>query len=166
MLRAMGTYVKSLEPVDTTSVIDGAGVNSDSMGTGVGNALFSPKFRYLVSATYEFDPVSVTLSARGISSGKYNNAFIECASACPAATTARPTIDSNHIAGVTYLDLALNYKILQNAGEVYFVAENFLDQDPPLVAGSLSSGFYQGQSNARFYDRLGRMLRAGVRFKF
>jgi iron complex outermembrane receptor protein len=33
-------------------------------------------------------------------------------------------------------------------------------------AGSLSSGFYQGQSNARFYDRLGRMLRAGVRFKF
>jgi hypothetical protein len=48
----------------------------------------------------------------------------------------------------------------------HFVAENLLDRDPPLIAGSLSSGFYQGQANARFYDRLGRMLRLGARFKF
>jgi hypothetical protein len=46
------------------------------------------------------------------------------------------------------------------------VAENLLHRDPPLIAGSLSSGFYQGQANARFYDRLGRMLRLGARFKF
>jgi hypothetical protein len=55
---------------------------------------------------------------------------------------------------------------LGETGEVYFVAENLLDRDPPLIAGSLSSGFYQGQANARFYDRLGRMLRLGARFKF
>ena len=122
--------------------------------------------RYLLSATYNYEPVSLTLTARGIGSGKYNNSFIECASACPTATAEHPTINNNHIEGVTYFDLALNYKILGDRAEAFFVAENVLDQDPPLIAGSRSNGFYAGQGNTKFYDRLGRMLRAGVRFNF
>jgi len=164
-LRALATYVDTLETVDTESVIDGAGVNADDMGVGSGNALYSPELRYLLSATYSNDPLSVTLTARGLGSGKYNNAFIECVSNCPDATAAHPTINNNHVDGVTYVDLAFSYQLLDNA-EVYFVAENMLDKDPPLIAGSRSNGFYAGQGNTRFYDRLGRMLRTGVRFNF
>lgn len=164
-MRALATYVDTLETVDTESVIDGAGVNADDMGVGSGNALYSPELRYLLSATYSNAPLSVTLTARGLGSGKYNNAFIECVSNCPDAIAAHPTINNNHVDGVTYVDLAFSYQLLDNA-EVYFVAENMLDKDPPLIAGSRSNGFYAGQGNTRFYDRLGRMLRTGVRFNF
>ncbi len=164
-LRALATYVDSLKTIDTQSVVEGAGVNADDMATGSGNALFSPELRYLLSASYGNDPVSLTLTVRGIGSGKYNNAFVECASACPAATAQHPTINNNHIDGVTYFDLALNYRAFGNT-EAYLVVENLLDEDPPLIAGSRPNGFYAGQANTRFYDRLGRMLRAGVRFNF
>jgi outer membrane receptor protein involved in Fe transport len=164
-LRALGTYVDSLQTVDT-AVVEGAGVNADDMGVGAGSALFAPELRYLASATYTLDPVSLTLSARGIGSGKYNNSFIECSSGCPDSTLDHPTINDNHIPGVTYFDLALDYKILGDRAEAFLVAENVLDKDPPLIAGSRSNGYYAGQGNTKFYDRLGRMLRLGVRFDF
>jgi hypothetical protein len=40
------------------------------------------------------------------------------------------------------------------------------NRNPPLIAGSQSSGFYQGQANSLFYDRLGREFTLGVRVKF
>lgn len=164
-LRALATYVDSLETIDTKATIQGAGVNADDMGTGSGNAMYSPDLRYLLSASYDGDPFGVTLTMRGIGSGKYNNAFIECTSNCPAATALHPTIDNNDIDAVTYFDVAFNYKAFGNA-EAYLVIENLLDEDPAFIAGSRSNGFYAGQGNARFYDRLGRMVRTGVRFNF
>jgi len=44
--------------------------------------------------------------------------------------------------------------------------ENLLNEDPALVAGGRGGGFYNGQGNARYYDRLGRMYRLGLRFQF
>jgi hypothetical protein len=79
---------------------------------------------------------------------------------------AHPMIDSNHIPGVTSLELAVNYKVRNESGEAHLGAENCLDKDPPLVAGSRSSGFYQGQSKARCYARLGCRARLGMRVRF
>jgi outer membrane receptor protein involved in Fe transport len=54
---------------------------------------------------------------------------------------------------------------MEDAIEVFFVAENVFNKWPPLVAGSFSVGFYQGLANAN-YDQVGRTFRMGTRFKF
>ncbi|HEY4366661.1 MAG TPA: TonB-dependent receptor [Steroidobacteraceae bacterium] len=171
-LRAMGTIVTKL---DTTTAagkkVDGRGVNSDDAGIGLGANLWGPKYRYLLSAGYDLNPVEVTLTMRGISSGVYNNAFYECQQgSCPTQAELTSmgysnSINDNHIASAHYFDLGLNYK-LEDMGEVYFVVENLTNEDPAKVAGGTGAGFYQGQSNVSLYDRFGTMYHAGVRFKF
>jgi len=169
-LRALASFVDTLETQDLVlGTVDGRGVNSADGGIGLGTALSSPKSRYLTSATYSLDPVAVTLTMRGVGSGVYNNAFIVCDTNCPVQTVAEaaahPTINSNSIDSVKYFDLSLNYKV-GALGEVYFVVENALNEDPPVVAGGRGAGFYQGQSSSQNYDRIGRNYRTGLRFKF
>lgn len=165
-LRALGTYFDKLQTEDSGTVVEGSGLNAGGAGIGLGNALQSPKYRYLVSAGYNWEPVTATLTMRGISSGRYNNAFISCTEGCPTSTLANPTIDGNHIDGVKYFDLSLNGKLLETGAELFFVIENLLNEEPALVAGTRGGGFYNGQDNAEYYDRLGRYYRAGVRFQF
>lgn len=171
-LRAMGTFVDKLETTSATGQkIDGRGVNSDDAGIGLGANLSGPKYRFLLSAGYDWDPVSVTLSMRGISSGVYNNRFLECdVGNCPdpntlAAMGYSDTINDNHIDSAHYFDLGVNYK-LEGLGELYFVVENLTNEDPAKVAGGRGAGFYQGQSNVTLYDRFGTMYHGGVRFQF
>lgn len=171
-LRAMGTFVDKLETTTATGQkIDGKGINSDDAGIGLGANLSGPRHRFLLSAGYDWDPVSVTLSMRGISSGKYNNGFLECAvGECPTLAQAQAlgynnTINDNHIESAHYFDLGVNYK-LEGLGEIYFVVENLTDEDPAKVAGGRGAGFYQGQSNVTLYDRFGTMFHGGVRFQF
>jgi len=165
-LRALGTYFDSLKTIDSGSTVEGSGLNAGGAGIGLGNALMSPKYRYLVSVGYDLDPVTATLTMRGISSGRYNNSFISCTEGCPASTLANPTIDGNHIEGKKYFDLSLNGKLLDTGAELFFVIENLLNEDPALVAGTRGGGYYNGQDNGDYYDRLGRYYRAGVRFQF
>jgi outer membrane receptor protein involved in Fe transport len=171
-LRAMGTFVDKLETTTATGQkIDGKGVNSDDAGIGLGANLSGPKYRFLLSAGYDWNPVSVTLSMRGISSGVYNNAFFECGvGSCPSASELTAmgytnSINDNHIASAHYFDLGVNYQ-LEGLGELYFVIENLTNEDPAKVAGGRGAGFYQGQSNVTLYDRFGTMYHGGVRFKF
>ncbi len=166
-LRALATHVLSLKTVDEQRVIEGAGVNADDMGIGAGSALFAPDLQYLLSATYDRFPFSSTLTMRGTSSGVYNNAFIACeAGTCPAATPERPTINNNRIDAVHYFDLSLSYAFYDDRAEAFFVAQNILDEDPPLIAGERGGGWYSGHGSTNFYDRLGRTLRVGLRFDF
>lgn len=165
-LRGMATYVDSLKTIDDDTIIEGAGVNADSGALGLDRGLFVPDWRYLTSVTYSNMPFSATLSARGVSSGVYNNAFIECTSGCPTATEEHPTIDNNHVDAVTYFDLSLSYDVMEGAGQVFFVTENLFDEPPPRIAGTTDNGFYAGQGNADYYDRIGRIFRAGLRFQF
>nr|WP_298723115.1 TonB-dependent receptor [uncultured Steroidobacter sp.] len=171
-LRAMGTFIDKLETTSATGQkINGKGVNSDDAGIGLGANLSGPKYRYLLSAGYDWNPVSVTLSMRGISSGKYNNGFLECAvGSCPTLAEAQAmgynnTINDNRIESAHYFDLGINYK-LESLGELYFVIENLTNEDPAKVAGGRNAGFYQGQSNVTLYDRFGTMFHGGVRFQF
>jgi len=171
-LRAMASFVDKLETINSQGVkIDGRGVNSDDGGIGLGTDLSAPKYRFLLSAGYDWDPVAVTLTMRGISSGVYNNAFYECAiGSCPtaaelAAMGYTQSINNNHIDSAHYFDLAVNYR-LESLGELYLVIENLTNEDPAKVAGGRGAGFYQGQSNVELYDRFGTMFHAGLRFQF
>ncbi len=164
-LRALGTYFDSLQTKDLRT-IEGSGVNTEGGGIGLGTALQSPKYRYLVSAAYNLDPVTVSVSMRGLGSGKYNNDFISCTSDCPAPVVGKTTIDDNHISGARYFDLSLKSRLFDTGAEAFLVVENLTNEAPALVAGSRGGGFYNGQGNTRFYERLGRMYRAGLRFKF
>lgn len=167
-LRALASFVDKLETIDET-VVDGRGVNTTDGGIGLGTALSTPKHRFLASASYELYPATVTLTMRGVSSGVYNNAFIECQpGSCPVlpANSTTWTINDNRIDAVQYFDLALNYKAFDDRGEFYFTIENLLNEDPALIAGGRGAGFYQGQSNAANYDRFGRTFRGGVKFSF
>lgn len=170
-LRGMGNYVISLRTVNSAStptVLEGAGVNADG-GVNGSVPLFAPKFRYSLSAAYDLDPVTVTLTLNGISSGKYNNSFVECTSGCPTSTAAATTINTNHIAAARSWDLSLNYKVLQDVApvDVFFVVKNLTNAAPPLVGGGTTSGVFQGQANGALYAdyRIGRTFRAGLRFR-
>ncbi|MHB1206006.1 MAG: TonB-dependent receptor domain-containing protein [Rhodospirillaceae bacterium] len=170
-LRALGTRVISIKTVNNAStppLLEGAGVLADGGGDGT-IPLQAPKFRYTVTASYNLDPVGVTLTAHGISSGKYNTNWIACASGCPTSTQAHPTANINNIDGVTWFDLALNYKILQDTApsELFFVVSDLTNTSPPVIGGATGSGIFQAQANGNFYPdlRIGRTFRAGVRFK-
>jgi outer membrane receptor protein involved in Fe transport len=169
-LRGMMSYLTKLETADIAKgyTVNGRGINSADGGIGLGTGLSAPRGRYLASATYSLDPVTVGLTMRGITSGVYNNLFVVCQTgSCPAPNTLAPghnTINDNHIDSIQYYDLSVNYKL--GWGEVYGVLENALNEDPPTVAGGRGAGFYQGQSSSSLYDRIGRNYHVGFKFNF
>ena len=164
-VRGLATYITSLKTTDATGLtIQGAGVNADSGLFNVDEGLFAPHLRYLVSATYSNDPLTATLTARGVGSGKLNNEAIGCASGCPASTAEHPTIETNSVKGVTYFDLSASYKILDGNAELFMVADNIFNTGPASIPGCTNNAWYNGQCNGDFYDRIGRLYRAGIRF--
>ncbi len=72
-LRALGTYFDKLLTKDTRTHRWFGHERAVARASALGNALVSPKYRYLVSLGYNWEPVTATLTMRGISSGRYNN---------------------------------------------------------------------------------------------
>jgi outer membrane receptor protein involved in Fe transport len=128
------------------------GVKTDALGQNTGAIT---KWRWNASLTFDADRYSLTATARGFSSGVYDNAW-----------TSGVEIDDNHIPGATYVDLAGQYRIRQgDDGELiaFFTVENLFDKDPALAAGAAISSL---QTNPILYDVIGRNYRVGIRFKF
>ena len=162
-----GTYSGFLKNYTDNTVslpLDVAGQNTSGAGS-------TPDWRWTASFTYNLDPLSATLAARGVSAGKYGNNFIECTSGCPVSTIDHPTINDNHIPGATYLDLSLSYTMLLGKDEstqmqTFFNIRNITNKDPVIVAGGPSGLPYDTVStNPANYDSLGRVYMAGVRIK-
>lgn len=110
-------------------------------------------------------PVSLSLAARGLSAGTINNQYIACTTACPVATVANPTIDSNFLPGAVYFDLATAYSFTDGI-QAFFNIKNLINKDPAIVPrGPSGAPFDQTLANPYLYDVLGRVFRAGVRFK-
>ena len=126
-----------------------------------------PNWKWTAALVYTGDAISTQLTARGVSSGKYNTSYVQCSSGCPVATTDNPTIDNNFIAGATYFDANVTYKMKTDAGDysVFLTVQNLFDKDPPVVP--LNGGLlYAGRAtNVTLFDILGRVFRAGVRIK-
>jgi outer membrane receptor protein involved in Fe transport len=125
--------------------------------------LTAPKLRGFLSVSYQGDPITVTTIVHYTGPGVYANGFIECTTDCPQSQSFAPTIDNNHIASMTTLDLSGSYKF--ESFELFGTIENLTDKQPPIIGGSLTSAHWQGQGNAD-YDRIGRQYRMGARFKF
>jgi len=128
-----------------------------------------PKWRYNFTANYSTESYNVNLTARGISSGVLETAWIECKTGCPASTIANRTTDFNHAAGALYFDVAVNYKFLQTDSatfEAFVNVRNLANKDPALIPSGYTSTDYNNPAfNPAHYDHLGRVFRAGIRFQ-
>jgi iron complex outermembrane receptor protein len=129
-------------------------VEVDSAGVNAGN---TPHWKVLGIQRYSNDRFSLTLQERWFSDGTYNPSnWIECQSGCPVSTPNAPTIDNNQMPGAFYLDIGASFNVT-DAIEIYGKVDNVFDHDPA------QSPFHV---NPALYDIVGRMYRAGVRFRF
>jgi outer membrane receptor protein involved in Fe transport len=127
-----------------------------------------PDWRYSVSVNYDNGPLSLTGTARGITGGVINNEYIECTSGCPASTGNNPTYDSIHVPGATYFDVAATFRFgADRQYELFFNVRNLTNKDPAIVAAG-PTGYGSWTNNpisSGQYDTLGRVYRAGFRFR-
>ena len=162
-IRGVGTYyLKNYENNGIDVPTERAGENSNLNGRSV------PRFIYRATATWTNDPLTIQLTGRGLTGGKYDNAWVECTSGCPASSINSRTINNNHIAGSTYFDLAVTYDLAQLPGTQLFVnVVNILNRDPAIVAyGPAGTAYGNPATHQGLYDILGRVYRAGVRFRY
>lgn len=139
---------------------------TDSVGSNSGNG--PPDWLYRATVAYSNDPLTVTLTGRGISSGTYLNNFIGCVSGCPVSTTDNPTINDNSLPGAFYMDASVSYKLNWNDMdlETFFSVQNLTDKDPAIVpAGPAGLSYASPPTNPALYDVLGRVFRVGVRMR-
>ena len=162
-LRFLAThYLKRYRNNGINPATDTVGQNSDGG---------PPHWRYTGDVTWSNDPITASLSMRGVSAGVYNTSYIECTSGCPVSTTTNPTQDTNHLNGAMYFDLALSYKVAHIAdngydADVFLNVRNIANSDPVIVhQGPGGSSFLTINTAREVYDSLGRVFRAGVRFK-
>jgi len=164
-LRGMATrFLKNYSNDGITPAIDTVGTNGTN-GT-LRNSL--PKWRYLVSLSYDRDPVSLSFTARGISAGVYNTSYIECTTTCPVQTAAQaaanPTINNNRLPGAIYFDTNVTFKLPKNI-DLFVAVDNIANKDPASMAFGPSIGAAPLSYNPLLYDVLGRTFRVGLRFK-
>ena len=145
------------------------GINppTDSVGQNSGSG--PPNWRWRGSATYTNESFNLGLIARGVSSGVYSNLNIECTSGCPVATSRNPTTNNNHIDGAVYWDTSFTYKfnVVEDVQmETFLNIKNIMNTDPVISAPGPGGFAYEAApANGNLYDTLGRVFRAGVRFK-
>jgi len=165
MLRGLAAHV-----IESTSD-DGLNPPLDTAGNNSNTNPGPPYWKFFLSATYALDPVTVGLTARGVSSGHYGPLYVRqaCTSGCPVSTPFQRTIDFNHIEGQWLYDVNVNFKFLHKEdsmvdADAFLVVSNILNSDPPVVA--TSSPEYWHRTNSLLYDVLGRSFRAGIRFRY
>jgi outer membrane receptor protein involved in Fe transport len=153
-LRGMATRMKSFltDPGVVGAIAsEGAGVNQGA----------TPRWKALLTQSWETDKASLALSQRWISSGVYSNEFIECQTNCPVATVVHPTIYDNHMPGAFYVDVGGSYKLGASL-TAYFKVDNLFNRDPvPSPQTNVTYGV-----NPVLYDVLGRQYRVGLRYGF
>ena len=158
-LRALATHVIERRIDDGITVTEMAGDNSAS----------AADWRWLGMASYDKGNYAISLIGRGVSSGKLENAYIECSVNCPVSTVANRTIDRNDVSGAVYADLSLTYRLAHRGFknfELFFKVDNLTDRDPPPAGGITGASFVDPGANPLLYDTIGRAYRAGVRMQW
>lgn len=159
-IRALAThYLKNYTNNGISPTTDTVGSNGDNG---------PPNWRYSINFNYSNDAISFTLGGRGVSSGTIDNMYIECTTACPLSTVARPTISSNYLPGAFYVDASFAYKFNLNGTRVqaFVNVKNLTNADPAIVPrDAAGGGFFAYSANPTLYDTLGRVFRAGIRFE-
>ena len=157
-----GTFTLRGMATRTIHSVSDPGVPGTTPSEGAGNMAGStPKWKALVTQSWENGKLGFSLTERWVSAGVFSNEFIECQTNCPLPTAAHPTIYDNHLPGATYVDFGATYTFAKDS-MLYFKIDNLADRGPVLVPQTnLSIGI-----NPALYDVIGRTYRAGVRMAF
>ena len=141
----------------------------DEWAGQVGTARSLPKHKYNLNITYDNGPYSVFLQGRYISDGILDHTLIQSNVAIIGANglPVSNTINNNHVGGLFYMDMNLQYSVPVPTGDfkIYAEVQNLFDRDPPSTpaaygrTGSLST-------NPQLYDVLGRRYQIGLRYRF
>ncbi len=141
----------------------------DTLGHGGQRLNGPPKWRLTASMSYTYDALSTSLTARAQSAMVIDNRNVECLSSCPAPVAGGHSIEDNSLPSAFYLDGSISYRFDVGASEIetFFNVRNLLNKDPGIVPqGPTDFTYVYPQSRgASGYDLLGRVMRAGVRFR-
>jgi outer membrane receptor protein involved in Fe transport len=127
-----------------------------------------PDWRINASISYAWDPVNLGLGFRWISKSKNQANWIECTSGCPNPAGPRLTVDDNSVDAALFVDFNAAYTmaITDTAEtELFFNVRNIMNSDPPIRAGGPGGSSWDFAPASPSYDILGRVFRAGVKFK-
>ncbi|KAA9129566.1 TonB-dependent receptor [Marinihelvus fidelis] len=142
----IGTYMLTKEtaplPTDDTATYDCVGlINTQCFPT--------PEWRHVASATYDSDEWwAVTARWRFYQDVEYDGS---------ADLIANDSIDDE-----SYFDATAIFRFMES-NDLVLGVNNILDEEPPMVGGSLSTN---ANTIAGFYDTLGRYLFANVTFRY
>jgi iron complex outermembrane recepter protein len=141
----------------------------DEWAGQVGTARSLPKHKYNLNVTYSNGPYSLFVQGRYISDGILDHTLIQSNVAIIGANglPVSNTINNNHVGGLFYMDLNVQYAVPVPTGDfsVYGEVQNVFDRAPPSTpaaygrTGSLST-------NPQLYDVLGRRYQIGLRYRF
>ncbi len=150
-------------------VIDYAGVNGAGGGLG-GGANGVPSWRVNSTISYALDPIDIGFAFRWISKGRNVATYIECKTGCPNPTGQQLTVDDNGVKSAMYIDFNTAYTMHfgeKSEAELFLNVRNITNADPAIaVRGPGGSSFDFAPTPAGGnYDILGRVFRAGVKFK-
>jgi outer membrane receptor protein involved in Fe transport len=134
-----------------TVPIDSAGVNSGA----------TPSWKWLTTQTYAQDEFSIFLQQRWFPDGVFGSQYVVCQTNCPVSDANAPTIDYNTMKGAFYFDIGGTYNFSDGLS-TYFKIDNLFNRDP-IPSPQTNTGV---DINPQLYDIIGRVFRAGVRFKF
>lgn len=161
-VRFLANYLNSLV-IDqgtglSTAVVNRAGEASQNGFNGVPNG--SPKWRHTFNVNYSTGPFDVFAQWRYVGAGTYD---VTLQSTTPGVNS---YIENNHISSVSYFDLAVSYKLIDNGdrkAELFIRGDNIFDKDPPIV---IQGGINPIANSGSFYDLVGSRITGGVRFKY
>lgn len=146
--------------------IDYAGVNGGSL-SGTYNV---PSWAWRVTVGYDRGQLAANLIARGVSGGVYGNDYVECQSGCPVSTVRYRTINDNSIAGATYFDASISWKVTARGAQtrLTLAVDNVLDKNPPLIGNGPEGNNWPAyaQTNRYLYDVVGRFFRLSATAQF
>ena len=162
-------YTKNYQDDSINPPTDTVGQNSNS----------TPHWKTQMNLGYSNDPIKVSFTARGVSSGTINNSYIVCApGTCPVSTINNRTVSpvlggtltgtANRVPGEWYFDIATSYKFVIGDStelEAFFNVKNVANTDPVLIPVVTGTPHSYHAINSDLYDVFGRIYRAGVRFK-
>jgi outer membrane receptor protein involved in Fe transport len=155
---ALATYVKDLVTIDSAGVaVDRAGQVGGPTSQPSGVPSWSTQFQ----ATYDKGPFAMTVQARYIAGGHYDNTLVgpDASNFSPFLTN---SINDNTIPAFVYWNLNTHYNIVDRDDrqiQVYGAVSNLFDKSPPISPSSY------GQVNSVLYDVVGRSFRIGVRLR-
>lgn len=151
-VRLVGTYMLTKETeIPAADTYDCTGIISS-------RCYAAPEWRHTITASYDSNNFwAVTARWRYFGGIDYDGGLTNGKSD-GVDTIVQGEVDS----GESYLDLNATFRVLDNT-EILLGINNILDEEPPLVGGSLSSN---ANAVAGFYDTLGQYLFAQATLRF